>query len=282
MDAKRFILSYYKNAEAGIHIQKIENSEEAKKLHSHGYFQIYYVSHGLLTHVTESESANLSRGDCFIIPPERPHKIGELEQSVFYTFSFTKESLVKDANTARLVSNFLQKVESESIVRSKLSLKDEDVLFVESILERMKEEFNKKPIGYDDNLRSYATIFITLLARRYFEKQPLTIEVSDTRAQVLHSIEYINQNFNEQITLSDMTRWTATSKTAFCKNFFMITGKTFNSYLNEVRIKHACSLIKKGYKISAIYGLCGYSDFSTFYRNFIKVMGYSPKKYKQK
>ena len=40
-------------------------------------------------------------------------------------------------------------------------------------------------------------------------------------------------------------------------------------------------LIKKGYKITAIYGLCGYNDFSTFYRNFKKIMGVSPDIYKK-
>ena len=41
-------------------------------------------------------------------------------------------------------------------------------------------------------------------------------------------------------------------------------------------------LIKKGYKITAIYGLCGYDDFTTFYRNFKKIIGVSPKEYKNK
>ena len=40
--------------------------------------------------------------------------------------------------------------------------------------------------------------------------------------------------------------------------------------------------IEDGYKITAIYGLCGYNDFTTFYRNFKKIMGCSAEEYRQK
>lgn len=55
----------------------------------------------------------------------------------------------------------------------------------------------------------------------------------------------------------------------------------FNNYLNICRVKKATEYIKDGYKITAIYGLCGYTDFSTFYRNFKKIMGVTPMEFKK-
>ncbi len=89
----------------------------------------------------------------------------------------------------------------------------------------------------------------------------------------------MKENFEKEISLDSMVRLSAMSKSNFCSIFYSVTGKTFNHYLNTIRIHKAAEYIKAGYKITAIYGLCGYNDFSTFYRNFKKIMGISPKEY---
>ena len=43
MDDRNFILSYYRDATEGMHVQCIRRSEEAQKSHTHAYFQVYYV-----------------------------------------------------------------------------------------------------------------------------------------------------------------------------------------------------------------------------------------------
>lgn len=45
------------------------------------------------------------------------------------------------------------------------------------------------------------------------------------------------------------------------------------------RIRNAAQRIRAGEKITAVCQLCGYRDFSTFYRNFMKIMGVFPAQY---
>lgn len=281
MQEKRFIINYYKNADSGIHIQRIKNSEIALTPHSHEYFQIYYILQGSLIHVTGNGTSTLTKGDAFIIPPGCTHSIQEQKDTLFYTFSFTKESLEPTYNSIPLVTQFLQDLNSNGNVHAKISIKNDNLLFVEELMEKMHREFEEKQIGYSDALHTYATALLIILARYHFENAPLTIPKSSNRARIISSMEFIDANFTKQLTLDDMAKWTAMSKSEFCRQFLEFSGTTFQKYLHSARINHAATLIKKDYSISAVHTLCGYNDFSTFYRNFKKIMGCSPMQYRK-
>lgn len=57
-------------------------------------------------------------------------------------------------------------------------------------------------------------------------------------------------------------------------------GKTVIGYLIEVRIKHACELLKNGYSVSVAASIVGYSDSFNFSKMFTKIIGCSPREYK--
>ena len=75
MNVRNFALSFYGNDVEEIHIQRLEKPREAKELHTHAYFQIYYIKRGSLCHFVEGSSSRLFAGDMFIIPPGVVHRI---------------------------------------------------------------------------------------------------------------------------------------------------------------------------------------------------------------
>lgn len=89
-------------------------------------------------------------------------------------------------------------------------------------------------------------------------------------------------NIQPKFTLSEIVHRSAISKTSFCTIFHSIVGMPFKEYLNRYRIERAAELLAEGAKISAAASCCGYSDFSTFYRNFKKHMGVSPSEFAHK
>lgn len=278
MEKKHFLITYYKNTDSGIHIQKINNSLPAQSPHSHEYFQIYYVLKGSLTHVVGDKEFSLNKGDVFIIPPKCTHKICQPKDALFYTFSFTAESLEANYKSLFLVSQFLQGLEKNYDDPLKISIK-KHTIWIENLLEILHKEFEHKQVGYIDAIRAYATGLLILLARDQFEKVSFSIPKSSNRLQILSCMEFIDTHFAEPLTLNDMAKWSAMSKSEFCRQFLSISGTTFQKYLHSARIKHATKLIKQDYNISSIYCLCGYNDFSTFFRNFKKIMGCSPMQY---
>ena len=107
MDIKNFVLSYYNNATENFHIQKTEKAYEAKKPHTHEYFQIYYIAKGSLMHFIEDKSSKLHQGDMFIIPPEVVHYISPEPGTVFYSFSFMPDFLMETNQSNKLSVLFL-------------------------------------------------------------------------------------------------------------------------------------------------------------------------------
>ncbi len=279
MDYKHFVLGYYKNASDGIHIQRVTHASEAKKMHSHEYFQIYYIEKGSLTHHVADGSAKLVAGDMFIIPPGVTHRISDNDGCSFFSLSFMPES-VTPITSDSLAVGFLNTLKAQSDIRLKVSLPSEDALRVENLVAQIYKEFENKKIGSVEIIKACVIVLVSLFARIYFESTPTVISADDGKQFILHCIEYIDNYYYQSISLDSVVRLSAMSKTKFCKSFFEAIGCSFHQYLNQCRIRKAVEYIEKGYKITAVYGLCGYNDFSTFYRNFVKVMGVPPTAYR--
>jgi len=280
MDIKNFALEYYKNAADGFHIHKIIRPTEAKKLHTHEFYQIYYIESGALTHYIENNSSHLVAGDMFIIPPGTKHRIAEDPSCVFYSFSFMPECLGEKNLTNGFVLDFLKKISSDNTVRPKITVPNEDVLQTENLIHYIYKEFYDKKVACGEIIRAYAIALVSLFARTYYEtSHKVEPTYEDNQKFILSCVDYIENNYFQDIKLEDIVKISAMSKTSFCSLFTQITGYSFNRYLNQRRIRQATEYINAGYKITAIYGLCGYNDFSTFYRNFRKIVGISPKDY---
>ena len=281
MNVKKFVLSYYKNATNDFYITRISSPKEALNIHSHNYFQIYYVISGKLTHHLENSEANLTAGDIFILPPNQPHYIEPEGEVDFYSLSFTPDYFqnIKEAN--KLVLDFLlylQTAQTEKI-EPKVCLSYEDNMFSKTLFKRILAEFSDNKIGKNEIIKETVSVLLSLFARVYFEDNGSALVAKENRQLVIHSIEYIKNHFDEEITLDEIVRRSAMSKTNFCTIFNSITGMSFKEYLNRYRIEQSAELIAAGEKTSAAANCCGYCDFSTFYRNFKKYMGMSPSEF---
>jgi transcriptional regulator GlxA family with amidase domain len=68
----------------------------------------------------------------------------------------------------------------------------------------------------------------------------------------------------------------------FCRAFKQRFGKTFTSYLNNIRIKKASELLKNSnLSVTEIAFFVGYGSVSQFERIFKKVYALSPKDYQR-
>ena len=284
MDIKKFALSYYNNATKNIHIKKVMKNTEAQKPHTHNYFQIYYVIKGHVTHHVGNNSSSLYRGDMTIVPPNVKHNIEPIDSdTIFYSFSFMLDLFELENKRDKIALNFLEQLNSteENSIHTKLSFTSSEILYLESVMDKIYNEFTNRTIGSEEIIHSNAVIILTMFARVYFQTIPEAIPsaVNNLNEYILYCIQYIDSNFTEQLSLSKMARRSAMSVGNFCNAFISITGHSFKKYLNLKRIEYAVSLIKKNYPLTTIYSLVGYNDYSTFNRNFKKIMGATPSIY---
>jgi len=92
-------------------------------------------------------------------------------------------------------------------------------------------------------------------------------------------IRYINKNLTQPISLDDICNNFYLSKTQLCRMFKDATGTTVWKYITTKRLVKARQLIESGENPTHIYATqCGFSNYSSFYRAYVKHFGCAPTK----
>jgi len=100
--------------------------------------------------------------------------------------------------------------------------------------------------------------------------------------RVEKTIEYMNQNFDKQITLNEVARLANMSDAAFSRFFKQRTGNTFIDSLTEIRLGHASRmLIDTTQSIAEVAYNCGFNNISNFNRIFKKKKNCTPKDFRE-
>lgn len=95
-------------------------------------------------------------------------------------------------------------------------------------------------------------------------------------------IQYVNQNFQYSISLSELAQEMFVSTSTLSRFFKKQAGIYFADYLNQVRLRYAMqALLYSEKNITKIAVDCGFSNSSVFNRNFRDVYGMTPSDYRK-
>ncbi|MBL7846915.1 MAG: helix-turn-helix domain-containing protein [Cyclobacteriaceae bacterium] len=90
-------------------------------------------------------------------------------------------------------------------------------------------------------------------------------------------LEFTFRESHRKIYLEEVAQRANLSVEAFCRYFKVHTRKTYISFLNEVRISHACQLlIHRDLSVEQVCYQSGFSNVSNFNRMFKKITGKTP------
>ncbi|MDI6050784.1 AraC family transcriptional regulator [Flavobacterium sp. XS2P24] len=93
---------------------------------------------------------------------------------------------------------------------------------------------------------------------------------------------YVKDNFQEHITLEQVSELVSMTEPSFCRYFKKITNKTFTKFVNDYRLVHASKLLaEKPISISEICYESGFNNFSYFNKSFKEFTGKSASQYRQ-
>ncbi|HRP37610.1 MAG TPA: AraC family transcriptional regulator, partial [Candidatus Dojkabacteria bacterium] len=104
-------------------------------------------------------------------------------------------------------------------------------------------------------------------------------EVDINRSNLVYNYTLIN--FDKEISLREIASVCNLTPTYFCRYFKQMTNRTYNDFLTEVRIGHACRLLLENKLTTEFIGYeCGFNNASNFFRQFRKLKGVTPLAYK--
>jgi transcriptional regulator GlxA family with amidase domain len=109
--------------------------------------------------------------------------------------------------------------------------------------------------------------------------RPVAEETIQTENGILAVSEYIEKNYAESITLSDLSRISGINKYMLLRSFTLQKGITPYQYLSTIRVNKAKVLIETGTPLIEVAAQTGFADQSHFTRFFKNFIGLTPRMY---
>lgn len=135
-----------------------------------------------------------------------------------------------------------------------------------------------KKIDNAENIEEFQSILQEII----IHIKGVLAESDDEQNKVNEIIKYIDNHYEEHLELIEIAK-------VFNFNYYYLSSyfnthskEGFNEYLNKIRVKKACELLKNSsIAVAEVSNSVGYSDHSYFCRVFKKIVGITPSKYRR-
>ena len=176
-----------------------------------------------------------------------------------------------------------------SFIRNMLEKSARGILFSQDTSEQLAPRILKlsQKQGFDSMLELMSILHDLSLSRNMrtlsdasFGNNPETFHYNSRRVETI--MEYINKNFDKQITLREVAKLINMTEVSFSRFFRQRTGNTFIDSLTEIRLGNASRLlIDTTQSVAEIAYNCGFNNISNFNRIFKKRKGCVPKAFRE-
>ena len=268
-------------SDAMVAIKKICDYRD-EQIHDHDFVEILYVIEGTGRHCVDGEEFTVKAGDLLFINYGSTHAFYVDDKLVAYNLMirvdyFTK-NMIKDDNVFYMLAlTSFEKIQHELNNHGPLvSFDYSERGDLANLFNNIEVELSQNELGKSLILDSYINIILCKLFRKIFVKD------SDKDLLIPQDIlDYINEHFNEKISLNDLSQRCFYNPAYFSRLFKKAFNMSFTDYIMDIRLKHCCELLKNSdYTIDRIIEECGFSDRNTFYERFKNKYGCTPSEYR--
>lgn len=275
-----------KRFEKALEVTKIANIhyfEFIKQYHTfkdrHSFRELLYVDSGFIIAESENFSGIVKENQMLIHKADETHSLTcpENEASNVIIIGFECNSFELDSFSDQPVTlNDDQKKLLTEIIKE-----GRNVFMPPYDVPNQKDMKKKKeyPFGADQLIKlKLETLFIELIRSKTSGVNEENRDILDDK---IHEIrKYLDENFKENMTLSELCFLFGTNKTTLCSKFRSSYGETVISYINKLKIKEAKKLLRKGeYNLTEISAIVGFSSVHYFSRTFKQYENKSPSNY---
>lgn len=257
--------------------------------HRHTEFELSLILSGKGIYKTENGNFDIQENDIFLYSTNEYHCITDIFPdgdklymkllNIHFSPSYIMGTDSLNRNTEYMNIFFSRKtpfenrIDRTNIYNPKLR---------ELILSIKSECENKEPC-YETIVFARLTEILTLLLRHYNLTENRNIKPLCHIDNISPAITYINEHYNENITLNDITKAAHMHKTTFIANFKAIYNMTTWDYINIKRIEDSLTLLKStDLTILDIAIKCGFNSTANFNKIFKKTTGITPSEYRKK
>ena len=270
-------------SDAMVAIKKIDDNRD-EQIHNHDFVEIVYVTEGEGKHSVNGEEFSVKAGDLLFLNYGCTHAFTVTDKMIAYNLMvrvdyFTK-NMIKDDNLFYMLAlTSFEKIQHELNDKSPLvSFDYNERADIVNLFKNIEDELSKNELGKSWILDSYINVILCKVFRKIFVKD----DNKDNRIPQ-EILDYINQHFNEKISLKELSQRCFYNPAYFSRLFKKAFNMGFTDYVMDVRLRQCCELLKSSdYTIEKIIEECGFSDRNTFYERFKNKYGCTPSEYRNR
>ncbi|MCZ8521363.1 MULTISPECIES: helix-turn-helix domain-containing protein [Paenibacillus] len=261
--------------------------EEDMFLHHHvGFSELVVVLQGNATHIVNTEESYIKKGDVFVIDGSTSHAYKDPHDFRICNIMYHDEFLRSAGPDLRMSNGYQALFVLEPFYRniqhfeSKLRLSISSLEYVSSLVSFMIDEFTNKLQGYQTMLRSRFMELVVYLSRQYENQEQQGIQ--GNLMHLANSISFMEDHYLERISREQIAAQSNISVRHLNRIFQSYYETTPCAYLQQLRLEHACMLLKtSNLPVSEISYQSGFNDSNYFTRQFTKAYGMSPKAFRK-
>ena len=263
------------------------HQQGGRNKHAHTCIEMSYVLSGTASHIVRhangtEEITSISMGNYYILDHTVSHTLFDVSKDFFLVNVLFKPSFISSTFAQyEPFDNILKHVftdlhlhtVSDSIENKNYSDTEKQL---REVFEKAWEAYTKREPGYRNLLRCYISEILIQTVKKQIPKNitknHIVIEIRD----------YVNENYMFDITLTEICNDRYLNQSFTSRKFKEIIGVPFETYLQNVRIQNACTLLSEtNCSVEEIIEQVGYTDGASFRKHFKRILGTTPLQFRK-
>lgn len=244
---------------------------DAFPMHVHEMMEIYCFISGEGSYLVEGSAYPLEPGDIMILRSAETHRLTISPSQPYERIAihFSAAVLADFDPNLRLLRPFLDRPLGRM---NHYSTRDPRCAHLQSVFRDFS--FENIP-NVRLNLIGRLLMFLTALNGIFDASGSSYFQDSGFPGEL---VRYVNDHLFEEMSLQSVADHFYRSRSQISRVFHQATGSPFWEYVTIKRLMAARAMIQRGEKASTAALVCGFADYSVFYRAYKNYFGHSPKR----
>ena len=268
-----------------LHIFPFTVTGNRDPMHWHYYLEIGLCLKGTGQFIYLNQTYTVQEGDIFFSGNYESHvAISEEGQETEYLFLIFMPSFIAPPECSILNRDYLQAFTYNPLMqKNKIEASSDTAKKMGNYILQAYQIYMEAGPLYQMQLDILLRQILSELTVHYQSRLGVTSVIGHiNHPKIMSALEYINNHFTEQITLTDVCKAVQINESYFRHLFKDELQVTFKGYLTFLRLSQAKKLlIATDYSITEIIHECGYTNASQFYRVFQKNCELTPAEYRR-
>lgn len=243
-------------------------------MHSHSEWELNFITDGEGFFITDKQKIKACAGDIILFFPHMLHAIETDAKIIYDTVVFNTDMLghTNDRCFSQILSPMCSLSAELLHITDKNNYYEEMHCCAANVVDCAIQNSPQSDLLMKGELSRFLWYALSGNSIKFIKNQTGSNEIR----QILY---YINEHYNEPLTIEFLAAKTHLSKSWFMRKFHDTVGVGAIEYINKLRIQKVCEMLLDGSKIADAAFECGFQNLSNFNRLFKAMVGCTPREY---